>query len=436
MQECKIRIDRGQRITRFYRRLQDTCGGLVELVAEPTPHGGQIRLMHETFREFISRPPFQALLIGGSSHLRAQNGYTELTKCHFSVLQFSEQLSFGSLPKKSTFSLIRDLLTYSHLSESTTGLSQHDLFHSVSKELFISINEQLSRSGIHAVLDTPKPNLAAPSPMGFASRSCLLLYMRRVLKRQMDRRSNDICIAIEAVVDEVIEEGNPLFLRDPIPMLEFLLRKADGRYGKSKYLAFGRLIWGNLMLLRITAQMYRRFWTPQMLEAAAVFLRDEQDPNVRFPGAWVFAVRSPLCHQLHISNSPMTDLLLRLNADANGRDSKDRTPLDAMIRSVALSFIGLSSNLQEIKDHHFRALAGSINALVRSGGLITRSGLQDLPVCLRAYRAIGLSDGNLEILPQKSLERHYLSSWDIRVVPFTRACTNAARKMSRQFPVA
>lgn len=102
------------------RRLKSRCGGLIEMFDTRGPRDILLQFMHQTVKDFVSKPGFRQLITGEDNDL-AENGYSFLAK--YGIAQLAKARRFRVVDDPFIPSWFA-YLNYGSRSESTTGRSQ------------------------------------------------------------------------------------------------------------------------------------------------------------------------------------------------------------------------------------------------------------------------------------------------------------------------
>ncbi|OLE51494.1 MAG: hypothetical protein AUG51_22710 [Acidobacteria bacterium 13_1_20CM_3_53_8] len=94
-------------------KIESRCGGLVEILDTET-RPDTVQFMHQTVKDFVSKPDFRQRILGNFGMSTKQNGHSILAKYYLSAS--STQTVYGATVGLGLF--------HARLSESTTGLSQ------------------------------------------------------------------------------------------------------------------------------------------------------------------------------------------------------------------------------------------------------------------------------------------------------------------------
>jgi hypothetical protein len=339
VEECVGMTERSPRMNEEQAALQlkNLCGGLIET------YRTRVQFMHQTVKDFVSRPGFEHRMLGRSYAPLHENGFSFLMKFELTV------------PKLLRASLA-GICVMARRAEETTGNNQEKFLDSVGGE---HISDLLSELGNRPI-----------SVLSFAVLANLLLYAK-----QKFRTTN--------LVDDALHRSLLHFLADSIyirhppsslaSMAEFLFEKgADINYkfaGKTPFEYLFNEIWSRERR-RVRGPLSKFHW-----ECAAkvvqVFLEHGQDANIDIrdiaPPDNRYVINYA-CKPLHIARNAVSKTLLEHGAQVNALDNRGLTPLDQVIVSYCLD---------RTRDHDKIHLTASI--LLEYGGCITHSTKKSLP---------------------------------------------------------
>lgn len=411
-QECESQQIKPESFENFCTRLREQCGGLIEL-EEPFEEYGRVRLMHETVREFVSQPAFQELIVGREALFRPQNGYTELAKLHHCKEPARVVEASGH-----RWHEIAEAARYHLLAEFTTGTCQLHFIDSL---------------GGRRVLMENLPD----DPLTFAVHYGLLLFVQEKLGNSEETEPYEHKALLHAAcLGAKVYEGSfayhSTFKPDYIRITELLINKG---LRTTTYKGTQPLV--NLLYspTRNTCDLTQHSQSPSIVEMAQLLLANGQDPNRSsvITGRW--DLTSWVCRPLHISLSPMTEILLRCGADVNGRDGKGRTPIDVVIQRIArdpkTGYLASILNCPISPELETPTVAKTIGVLVEKGGVITRAGL----ICLfnsQSRLSSWKSAPNILEMIQKSLKEGTISSADLWMARLAAGVRNSRRIIQRK----
>jgi len=337
VEECVGMTKRSPRMNEEQATLQlkNLCGGLIETYLT------RVQFMHQTVKDFVSRPGFEHRMLGRSYAPLHENGFSFLMKFE---LAFPERFGIGSAPA----------CVMARRAEETTGNNQEKFLDSVGDE---RISDLLSWSRNRPI-----------SVLSFAVLANLLLYIK-----QKFRTTN--------LVDGALHRSLLHFLADSIyighppsslaSMAEFLFEKgADINYkfaGKTPFEYLFNEIWSQEMREMERWPLSKFYWECAG-KVVQVFLEHGQDANIDIrdiahPDAHGI---NYACKPLHIARNAVSKTLLEHGAQVNALDSRGLTPLDRVIRDP---------NRTPYDDRiHLTA-----SILLEYGGCITHSTKKSLP---------------------------------------------------------
>lgn len=416
----------------FCHRLKDQCGGMIEIkgVAESEPVStgkeGRISFLHETVREFVSRPGFKNLMIGNDdlywSHI--QNGYTELAKFYLTWLR-----NGGAIYDQATRNepILQLCAAYCNLAELSTGESQNELIDGLQPGNFrlLRLSDQ-HRSRFSMVPDCR---------LSFAVTACLLVYMENELEKQQCSPTSERSLAhvvVEAAhgLNALVRDGGVFSIKfspEYARMLKLLLDAGVS----NEATVHGLTPFERLLFLDAPPHEYHEFldekgmlsgapiiYSESILNMVKVFLEKGQDHNMDLllnaTGEVVGKKQrqKPLCMKpIHIASGKMLEILLDHKANVNSMDRKGRTALDYLL--ARLAFLAREGPPRSGGSATARELAESIAVLSKNGGSITRAGLDRLAASLCYLTRLRYDVSDIEKLPDRSKANGFISSTDL-----------------------
>ena len=376
-QECVEQIQRRRPFTLSQHdmsvHLKNRCGGLLEIIGDGR---ARVQFIHLTVRDLVSDPNFKKQVLNTRFDSSLETGFSTLTKYQFTQL----------VSKRTNDEALELAISFAHSAEVNTGRHQGPFFDSVPDALFSEwapkpINSDFNRKRI------------CDCTMAFGVIADLRIYLRAQLE------SKDA-------------NSKPLYLTSPVSgasLLHFAAwRSMQYLSQKMAEVQPIQMPQGNMirLLTECGATLSSRYNNltpfeslfsrsfdgvagstgapiePDMVEAAKAMLELGQSPNV-----WLhLGLRSAMeglqeyeTTPLHLSHSPMSEVLLLHGAEVNKLDNRGRTALDVCISSVGDSLgLGLPRETKEAYE--------TAAALLSYGGRVTHHGIRALPYFSKALR--------------------------------------------------
>ncbi|KAJ4386264.1 hypothetical protein N0V93_009157 [Gnomoniopsis smithogilvyi] len=327
---------------------------------------------HQTVDDFIQRPDFKTLMLGGEAEFFHESRYTWLAKV------FLVQ------------GLMYDAGRMCMLSEMTTGRSMVTFIDSVPKAVWKEMYENDTARG------DKKIDTKIDSPLRFAVINGLTLYLEDALRIDTNifNITKEELILVAPIGTETRKESSKEGRwRTVTEGEEYLQRHLDttqlivgrGYHPGKTRAAYLRILWiigaRTIMKDRIVLreQHYER-WPMHATEAKAVLLMKlGQDPDAQLSGLktrivegqWNAAVK---WRPMHVAGLDFTKKLHEAGADLNGADGQGNTPLDWLLgpwdTGKGRKLRGLAHRLVEDVDFDAeRARWGKIAYLIKNGGI-------------------------------------------------------------------
>jgi hypothetical protein len=349
-------------------QLKNLCGGLIETYRdgnEPT----RVQFMHQTVKDFVSRPGFERCMLGRSYAPLHENGFAFLMKYGLAireVLRHDRKLpdSFSVVRSEITEFSIFHLLHLAHRAEETTGNNQEKFLDSIGDERVPVFAESMIPGGIGFSFEPT-------SVLSFAVLGNLLLYTKQKL-----RTTNLVNGALRKSllhfgVESALLGHSPSSLES---MIELLFEKGadiDCRFAGKTPFEYLLTIWPPCKERRLFAAHEK-----SVGKVVQVFLEHGQDANIyirRTGRKGSHIKRNGACKPLHAAPIEASKTLLEHGAHVNALDRDGQTPLDVLIRD---------SILYEI-DNKAERLRHTASILLEYGGCITHSTRKILPVFIK-----------------------------------------------------
>jgi hypothetical protein len=342
-------------------QLKNICGGLIETYRSwdgPI----QVQFMHQTVKDFVSRPGFECRMLGRSYAPLHENGFSFLMKYGLAIRELLnhdiELLDSRSVIRWEMVDFdIFDLLRVAHRAEETTGNNQEKFLDSIGDEFFpLHVESRIY----------DRVSFELTSVLSFAVLGNLLLYTKQKLRTA--NLVNDVLqkSLLHFGVDSIFLGHPPSSLES---MTELLLEK-----GADIYCRFAGKTPFEYLFTTWLSHNKERFFSEHeesMVKVVRVFLEHGQDANIyirrtvhkdsriKYNGA---------CKPLHVAPSEASKTLLEYGVHVNALDSDGMTPLDVLIRNSTHYFIPNSEKIRH-----------TASTLLEYGGCITHSTRKFLP---------------------------------------------------------
>ena len=357
------------------RRLRSRCGGLLELEtraksasklrdfsshprlggfsdssrAEPSVDAASIvRFMHQTVKEFVSRPGFRQLVLPKEHKLPLENGHSFLSVYGLCCLYHAANTHTEAKCHMPFLNHTTDV-------ELTTGRSQKRLLDEMPPSQF-------------AALAPPEGSFVSEvnSLMSFAVSRNLRLFVLETLEISGNEivNQNPMRSLLHYAVDrETRRIANRSESGDLLDMVAILLKAGADVKATCNRTVFKRAMTPFQLLFDGLEDFPSNIGPSQAVEditrMVQYFLEiGGQDPNED--------VSTSDFKALHISSGDLTHVLLKFGADVNARDGVRRTPLDAVVELFNLRF----------QENHYARLGEAyetVTSLLSRGGRFTKT---------------------------------------------------------------
>jgi hypothetical protein len=365
--------------------VKDRGAGLLELgVIALTSDGKrvthQVQFMHQTVLDFVSRPGFRSIILGGTFELPLENGYSLLAKWLFARAEGANRMEPGAPAISPTNNVLA-------LAESTTGRSLKMFLDAVDVSVIARELRDLDFSE-----HTADPKVA------FAAVQSLTILLQEFIQEHNgslpDRGDfSPLHCLCKMVTRRGISTENTVFpfsVPVDVPVATLLLGHGATVHARYK----GRTPWD--ILFHGSYYSHMKFQVQGSDESrarvnalAGHLLRAGQDPDTDLKG--IRDVTRIMClapvatfivsKALHLATEDLARLLLRSGANVNALDSEGRTALD-LACGVCHTEVEYELNVRypgQLKNAY--ALAA---LLLRHGGRVTKKGRRRWPGFLEA----------------------------------------------------
>jgi hypothetical protein len=302
-------------------QLKTLCGGLIEIGPIPgglRPWRPSVQFMHQTVKDFVSRPGFEHHMLYRDHAPLYENGFSFIMK--YVLARHELSLVLGSAPGHRPAIDLEHLISLAHRTEETTGNHQGKFLDSIGDERFRS---RFIYKDHHEV------EIGPISVLSFAVLGSLLLYTRQKLRTPTLVNSSSQKSLLHFAVHAVFLDQ----LSSAISMIRLLLENgADVNHRFAGETPFQSLF---VKILRITDLRGGGTvdWSG-MAEVVKLFLEHGQDANVDIPRyvPFDYKKRAGACKSLHVARCEVSKVLLEHGAQVNALDSNGLTALDLVIQ--------------------------------------------------------------------------------------------------------
>ena len=329
-------------------QLKNLCGGLIEMNRE---RDGVIlvQFMHQTVKDFVSRPGFEHRILGHSYAPLYENGFSFQMKYILAMnglaLRYKPELEYQAHREDPAY--------FARRAEETTGNSQKIFLNSISDQHFPWEN-----------LCTQTVKRRPTSILSFAVLGNLLLYTAHKLHTTNVVSSNSQIPLLQLAVERAFNWD----LVSYASMIQLLIDKGadiNEKFEGETPFQF------NFTRFRKSGE-YSTFLN-DTTKVVEVFLKHKQDVDVDIPTDY------GVCKGLHIARCEVSEALLRGGAQVNALDSRGFTALDHVMNGSISS-----------RAHGMDVPTASI--LLHYGGCITHSTRKHIPEFLER---VSVYDPNL-----------------------------------------
>jgi hypothetical protein len=323
-------------------QLKNLCGGLIETY-RTKDECTRVQFMHQTVKDFVSRPGFERHMLGHSHAPLYENGFSFQMK-YTLAMESPGLFRYTTLYDTS----IVHLIFAARHAEETTGNDQEKFLDSMGDEYFQS---QFFRHENGSYSEN-RPS----SALSFAVLANLLLYTKKKLgtAKMVNELQKSL---LHVAVDSIFFSDSP---SSAASMIELLLENgADINHEFAGETPFEYLF---------SAQdevPHKPIWG-YTYEVFKVFLERGQDANIDLNFNKRYDGRNYVCKPLHATHGQAVQLLLQHGAHVNALDGGGLTALDRLIRRRYSSI------------HNPEDLA-TASILLEHGGCITHSTKTRLP---------------------------------------------------------
>lgn len=384
-------------IDAFRRRIRSRCGGLVEIVnyigppisaskdeKEKTVH--VVQLMHQTVRDFVTRPGFKGVLDLPNNPISSENGHSFLAKFGFAMIKGAASRSGGRFCNRipwlswergeELFALCSGAF---YRAELTTGLSQGRLLESIRDQQFADFFPQdRYDNDLGAMMDYRPRKWPIDSRLSFAVVMRLLIYLKSKLQINSATPTRGVPI-LHAVIETIHHKPFP----DRIAITRILLRHSANAHqtfeNLNPFQALFRCRDPTIPPVRTIEAIGRM---------AELLLEHGSDPdndifylsdNIDWFHSDSAIYTSKALH-VTVGCPVMVRLLLDYGANVNGLNGEGQTPLDVIVSYAVLESEESGSGFDP------NTCCESAKILMQNGGRVTP---QSLDTVLLEYEDLG-----------------------------------------------
>ncbi|EXJ73272.1 uncharacterized protein A1O5_03032 [Cladophialophora psammophila CBS 110553] len=331
-----------------------------------------VQLMHQTVKDFVTRPGFKASLSIDRNFTKYENGHSFFAKFGLTLIASSVETtqahSNSRIPwltkiiADNLFSLCANSF---HNAERTTGFSQSGLLDSIDDAQFQSFFSQQRYDDdeeYRALNDYRPRRWPIDSRLSFAAILRMPIYLRsRLLQNSAAPASGKV-----PILHSIVEKFHHSQCFNPVQVTKMMLQ-----HGASVHDTFENLTVFQSLFRIIDPTIDPVPYSSYFGQLAKLLLENGSDPNCDIfyladnlewfrddPEAYT----SKVLH-LVLGSSDMVRLLLEHGADVNGRNGQGETPLDVMVRwSAEFCVNGYGTDDEQLK---------SAIALIKAGAKVT-----------------------------------------------------------------
>ena len=318
-------------LSNFNRRLKDRYGAFIEVVGFPDrPY---VQFIHQTVKEFVSRPGFPKTMQEMSQPTAPDNGHTFLSRFYLAFLMSPNFDSINRKPlvKRTPLEIWNSFTDHACDAETSTGVSQQDFFDSVEQEAIHLLAQRVKELEVLKDVQSVRP---------FAVVANLNLYVKDKLLQGIQVDSAEgmplLHCATKAAKQDFAPKGRSLRgeSRNWEKMTEFLLdNDANAAATFQGRTAFAELF--DIFGVRGEAGEAgeRRFHVYNIIK---VFLKNGFNPDSEISVGSNKVEQIYSCKPLHIAPMDIIMLLLRYRANINATDLHGQTPLDIAVKGLSI----------------------------------------------------------------------------------------------------
>ena len=303
-------------------RLRDRYGAFIEVVGFPV--GPRVQFIHQTVKEFVSRPGFPQYILRTSHRIVPDNGHTFLSRFYISSLVSLRSETVVS--DRKVRSLWEGFADHAYDAETSTGVCQQGFLGEMDREAVEFVAQALRR--LYQLEDIN-------SVMAVAVAANLRLYVKEQISQGANVNSNpDIPLLHCAVrsakyspADSISNISKRLDTENWERMTEILLEEGANTAAVYK----GKTAFEELCESLASYKNMKTRDQYHMLKIIKTFLRNGYDPNTTIalqPHRYQTTYK---CSPLHVAPIDLIRLLSKYRADINNLDMNGRTPLDIAI---------------------------------------------------------------------------------------------------------
>ena len=303
-------------------RLKDRYGAFIEVVGFPV--SPRVQFIHQTVKEFVSRPGFPQYILRTSHRIVPDNGHTFLSRFFISSLVSLHSESVVS--DRQVQSLWEGFADHAYDAETSTGVCQQGFLDEMDHEALRFVSQALSR--LYQLEDIN-------SVMAVAIVANLRLYVKERISQGVNVNSNPEIPLLHCAVRAA--KYSPEYSISNIPkrldtekwerMTEVLLEEGANTAAIFKGKTAFEELYEPLASYRDTKKRDQY----HIFKIIKTFLRNGYDPNSKITFQPHRYPTTYKCSPLHVAPIDLIHLLLRYRADVNGLDINGYTPLDIAI---------------------------------------------------------------------------------------------------------
>ena len=339
----------------------DRNGAFIEVVG--FPRMPTVQFIHQTVKEFVSRPGFPQYILRTSHPIIPDNGHTFLSRFYISSL-ISSLISLSSesaVADGYLWKLSEGFADHAYDAETSTGVCQESFLDEISPEALRLISQVLRR-----VYELEDVNTI----MAVAVIANLRLYVKERISHGFNVNSNpEIPLLHCAVRAAKCSPENSISKRLETgtweKMTEFLLENGADMAAVFK----GKTAFEELLDSLASWRDMKARDQYHMFLIIKAFLRNGYDPNSIITFQPHGFPTSYTCSPLHIAPIDLVHVLLKYQADVNVLDMDGHTPLDIALGqhdtlASSLPWLETSQRVMLLVEHEGRVTTASLGRLM------------------------------------------------------------------------
>lgn len=303
-------------------RLKDRYGAFIEVVGFPV--SPRVQFIHQTVKEFVSRPGFPQYILRTSHRIVPDNGHTFLSR--FFISSLVSLHSESTVSDRKVQSLWEGFADHAYDAETSTGVCQQGFLDEMDREALRFVSQALCR--LYQLKDIS-------SVMAVAVVANLRLYVKERISQGFNVNSNPEIPLLHCAVraakyspeSSISNISKRLDSEKREKMTEILLEE-----GANTGAVFeGKTAFEELFEPLASYTNMKKRDQYHMFKIIKTFLRSGYDPNSKIafqPHSYTTTYK---CSPLHVAPIDLIDLLLKYRADVNELDMNGHTPLDIAI---------------------------------------------------------------------------------------------------------